>query len=79
MFQSGKNNELVTDLYIKATGTHQYLHATSLMYITLKNPCITVRHYAYDHSFYDQIDEVDIYSSLGPVFFIHSVDSQEKT
>ena len=39
------NNQLVTDLYIKPTDTHQYLHASSCP-IILKNPYLTVRRYA---------------------------------
>ena len=41
-----KNNQLVIDLHRKPTDTHQYLHASSCHFITLKNPYFTVRHYA---------------------------------
>ena len=40
------NNQLVTDLYIKPTDTHQIYMLAPVTCITLKNPYLTVRHYA---------------------------------
>ena len=41
-----KNNQLVTDLYIKPTDTHQYLHASCCHFYHLKNLYFTIKHYA---------------------------------
>ena len=38
-----KGNQLVTDLYIKPTDTHQYLHASRAMFLIVKNQYLSVK------------------------------------